>query len=191
MTNNRRVTITVLVVFLYSLLQSTLVMAFISSPVIRLGSVAPLKKGEKYTIQASVNDEYGIEKVILHYRRIGDEQYLTATMQRQGGSDIYMYTFAPGDIPEPGLQYYVRAVSTTGAVSAMPDKRQTTVEIVYGHLKDKEKKARGLKWLMIGVGVLAVGALASSGGGGGGGDGAAGAESVADVTITTPLPGSP
>lgn len=170
-------------VFVFVLLHSAVVTAFIGSPAIQLGAVEPLEKGKTYTIRAKVTDDYGVEKVVLHFRRIGEDSYKTVTMTQQGDSGIYFITFEPGDLPEPGIQYYVRAVNMTGVVSVMPDRRQTTIEVVYSHLKEKQKKSAGIKWLVIGAGVLAVGALAA----GGGGDG--GSEPVADVTITQTLPG--
>lgn len=181
-----------LLFFIFGTLHQSIGLAFISSPVIQLGPPGTLEKGTNFTVKAKIQDDYGIEKVVLHYRIIGETEYKTKEMALQNESGVYSVTLQPDNLTEPGIQYYVRAVSKTGATSAMPDLRQTTIEIVFAHLKGEPAVSK-TKWLLIALGVLAVGALAAAGGGSesssGGGENSP--DPTADVSITTSLSPAP
>lgn len=180
------------------------------SPVIKHEPLAePLSLGEPLAISATVTDNVGVESVLLFFRTRGRNAYQRTPMRRIGTTNMYMVTLK--GVRTPGLEYYVQATDVAGnillegydfapmfvavkdpavpaaeeapkapaAAAAKPPPAKTTTASAAAK---KKEESGAMKWVWIGLGVLAVGALASGGSSGGGGD------SDGDVVITAPAP---
>ena len=133
--------------------------------------------GESTEINATVTDNSGVESVTIFYRQIGDAKFQQRLMQQLPGSDDYATTFE--DALPPGFEYYIEAadfddnvlsqghfssplqVMVPGVIDSQQDTSDTT-EITY----DDSSSGSYKKWVWIGLGVLAVGALANKDDGG-------------------------
>lgn len=158
--------------------------------------------GTSQSIRATVTDNVGVQSVILFYRTIGATEYDRLTMKRTLGTDEYSVELK--EIPSPGIEYYVQATDLAGnsllrgysfsplTLKAMPkapvEVAKETSAIEPTAEKSGKKKPN---WLLIGLGVLAVGAVAAlAGGGGGGGGGTTPDPSTGSLSITAPAPAS-
>ena len=133
-----------------------------------------LPPGERPIINAIVTDNVGVHSVTIFYRDIGETNFQRKEMALEAGTDNYSVTLPA--IIEPGVEYYIQAtdqagntllhghtfspltVNTPAGAFAQPDK-----ETVFDSNKvvaDKPEKGIS-KWVWIGLGVLAVAALAS------------------------------
>jgi len=165
-----------------------------------------MTSGSNKIIKANVTDNVGIKSVILFYRLKGSENYDRLNMSRQGGSsDEYVVEIK--DLSSPGIEYYIQATDLAGNtllhgyafsplavnVKLPPSVPETTVAQSEAESTTTtlaaESSEKSYKWLWIGLGVLAVGAIAAgSGGGGGGGGGGAAADDTSSVIISAPVP---
>ena len=142
-------------------------------------SVAP---GSDHEITVKVTDDVGVKQVTLYFRHIGQSDYNRRTMQQIGNSDDYMAKVYANEFKAPGIEYYIQAMDLAGNTllhgyefsplsvkidSASPDVADSTEPAMFEEDSDKEKKGIS-KWVWIGLGALAVGALALSGGSSGG-----------------------
>ncbi len=175
-----------------------------------LSEALPL--GEPLSISSTVTDDVGVGQVLLFYRTKGRSAYQRAPMRRIGTTSIYMvtlrgvrepgleyyiqatdltgnillegYDFAPlfVAVAEPGAA--PAAAETPQAPAAAPAAAQAppASATTAAAAKTTSEGSGATKWLWIGLGVLAVGAVASGGGGGGGGD------NTGDVVIRAPAP---
>lgn len=163
-------------------------------------------------ITATVVDNVGVKSVLLFYRQSGSERYNRAVMQRQGESDIYSVTLEPEYYAEPGFEYYIQATDnaenrllygyafspikyqveteqkeTTAALLAEKQAPENSV-VTDGGVSTGDSASGYKKWLWIGLGVLAVGALAGGSGGGGGDDPDPPPTKPGTIQITGPSP---
>lgn len=126
-------------------------------------------------IQATVTDNVGVKEVILFYRPLGASSFLRMRMTRDmSTNDAYFAT--PDNIPEPGMEYYIQATDYEGNTllhghSFSPltikvksnDGTETLAATPEASIQIAEESSGGIsKWVWIGLGVLAVGALAAS-----------------------------
>jgi len=129
-----------------------------------------------HEIQVKVTDDVGIKQVTLYYRVIGKTEYKRSTMQKVEKTDYYKVTVGADEIKPPGIEYYVQAVDLAGnsllhgysfsplsvkidAAATQPDLAGSTLPAALEPKTDEEKKGVS-KWVWIGLGALAVGALA-------------------------------
>jgi len=156
--------------------------------------IETLKTGNVIPINAIVTDNVGVKSVILFYRQAGAERYQQVNMQRIGDSDQYSATLDEQYYTAPGVEYYIQAMDLAGTrllqgYAFSPLK----IAIEGGEVLTADKppeappqseESNYKKWVWIGLGVLAVGALASSGGGGS--DSSPPPTSILDLTVPTP-----
>jgi len=135
-----------------------------------------VKSGSSQEITATVTDDTGVKSVTLFYRAVGDKNYQRKPMLPIVGSDNY--SAVVDHMPSQGLEYYIQAEDTQGnsvlhgysfsplvihtEESAPGASKETVAET--GTEGGKKSAASKYKWLWIGLGVLAVGALAGGGG---------------------------
>ena len=164
----------------------------------------PISSGAMHSIKATVKDNVSVNTVSLFYRRVGETQYQRKAMQRETrDSDIFSVTLGRKELSAPGIEYYIQATDIAGnsvlygyafepiKLSVLSDKDSTadTNDTAFSDALNgdsKEKKKSGSKWIWIGLGVLAAGAVAAaaSGGSGGGSDGG----DSGTITISGPVP---
>ena len=153
-----------------------------------------LTAGEDYTIIVTVTDNVSVKQVVLYYRTINTENYKSRSMQNIAGTDDYTVTISAEQIQSPCIEYYIQAIDTPGnsllhgySFSPLSAKLVDDVAAVVAttdatsSLEDEEKSTS--KWLWIGLGVLAVGAVAAAASGGGD-DGGGASTATGDVTVT-------
>ena len=154
-----------------------------------------VKEGSSQKIAATVTDDSGVKSVTLFYRDVGASHYERKLMQRALDSNEYSASIK---IPDNGVQYYIQAEDIQGntvlngysfspftiRVAKAGAETPTGDNIFAG--AGKEESSSNMKWVWIGLGVLAVGALA--GGGGGGGGGSSGKSGGSTVTVDAPVP---
>ena len=154
-------------------------------------------RGAPVVISATVVDDVAVKEVVLFYRPKGESQYRRLIMKPAGGSSLYMATVPGSATIVSNLEYYIKAEDSSGnallrggsfSPLVISFESQKTADP-----KEQTQQAEGsvkkttsspMKWVMIGVGILAVGALAASSGGGGGSSSDAGIS----VTVTTTDP---
>lgn len=133
--------------------------------------------GEFINIHATVTDNVGVRDVIVFYReKINTNEFKRTKMTQELGTSFYSVSI-PGAVA-PGIEYYIQAtdqagntilhghtfspltvsVSTDAPPLGAEDKKITMLE---DDTADKPKKGIS-KWVWIGLGVLAVGALGGS-----------------------------
>ena len=169
----------------------------VTAPTISHEPVAEARpSGAPVVVSATVVDDVAVKDVVLFYRPKGESQYRRLTMKPAGKSSLYMATI-PGSATEASsLEYYIKAEDSSGnallrGFSFSPlvisfDGQKTAAaeeqtQQAAGSMK--EGTSSSMKWVMIGVGILAVGALAASGGGGG-----SSSDGGLSVTVTTTDP---
>jgi hypothetical protein len=152
-----------------------------------------------HEIQVKVTDDVGVKHVTLYYRVIGKDEYQRRSMQKVEKSDYYKATVNADEIKPPGIEYYVQAVDLAGntllhgysfsplsvkidSAAAQPDLAGSTLPAA---LETDEEKKGVSKWVWIGLGALAVGALALSGGSSGG-DSPPPSDATLSVTASEP-----
>ena len=158
--------------------------------------------GERATINAVVTDNVGVKNVTIFYRDMGETTFQRKEMAREAGTDNYSATLP--EIVVPGLEYYIQATDEAGntllhghtfapltlnvppeAIAQQEQGAGAAAKQEVAAAKPEEEKGVS-KWVWIGLGVLAVGALAGGGGGGGGGGGTTSGPGT--VVITGPNP---
>jgi len=166
------------------------------APVIKHSPItSKIPPGEIATIQATVTDNVAVKNVTVFYRDIGAANFNRTKMVRESGTDYYSTTLP--EVMEPGVEYYIQATDRAGntilhghtfapltiAVSADAPLQEETEAVTIAAQEEKAaaKPDKGIsKWVWIGLGVLAVGALA-----GGGGDDDPGTAGKTDPTTGT------
>ncbi|MFV2057860.1 MAG: hypothetical protein ACC707_15445 [Thiohalomonadales bacterium] len=168
---------------------------------------------EKFTsgvsaqIKATVTDNVGVNSVILFYRTMGSTAYKRIAMIKGDDSDSYLVRLGYDEVQEPGIEYYIQAADLAGntllygysfsplvvgvAPVSVPEssttaaaESETPVDLVAQ--QDKPMKKSTKKWLWIGLGVLAAGAIIASNNGSD--DPEAGKTESGAITITGPPP---
>lgn len=190
--------------------QLALPAADVTAPVMeQKNMVNKIAPGEDHQILVTATDNVAIKNVILFYRNIGDNVYRNKVMRNVPDTDDYSVTFSASELHGDGLEYYIQATDNAGntlllgyafsPIAVLVEHPVVNEQVASSSAMDSttpEKKyesEKSYKWLWIGLGVLAVGALASSSGGGGGGDGGSGGTSGAPsgdptVVINAPVP---
>lgn len=154
--------------------------------------------GERTIIHATVTDNVGVKNVTIFYRNIGAIDFQRKEMMREIGTEDYSVTLS--EMMEPGIEYYIQATDQAGntilhghtfspltltvSSDALPQEGQDAMAVAPQDEKTEEKKGIS-KWVWIGLGVLAVGAIAASGGDSGGGTTVA---TTGTINITGPTP---
>lgn len=171
-----------------------------------------IKAGSSQQIKAIITDNVGIQTVTLFYRTLGAKEYKRVQMNKVEATDEYVATLGINDTVEPGVEYYIQATDLAGnallfgysfspvAIAIIPNDpapsvAQTPTEISTSEPPAKEEqigKKKTNKWLWIGLGVLAVGAIAAvaSGGGDEGGNTIGPPTKKGTVNLTAPVPGN-
>ncbi|NOZ51540.1 MAG: hypothetical protein GXP08_00125 [Gammaproteobacteria bacterium] len=161
----------------------------------------PVAAGSNKIIKATVKDNMSIKSVILFYRAKGDQHYKRLNMSRMdNATDQYLVEIV--DLARPGIEYYIQATDLAGntllhgyafsplTINVSPNTNVTEKENELTKMTAIESNEKSNKWLWIGLGVLAAGALAanSSGGGGSNGGTTGKPEDSASVIISAPIP---
>ena len=172
----------------------------VTAPTITHEPVAEaLSSGVPVVISATVVDDMAVKEVVLFYRPKGESQYRRITMKPAGKSSLYMATIPGSATGASSLEYYIKAEDSSGNAllrggsfsplvirfddqKAAASEDQDQARPAAGNMK--EGTSSSMKWVMIGVGILAVGALAASSGDGGGSS----SDEGISVTITTTDP---
>jgi hypothetical protein len=156
--------------------------------------------GQRPIIRATVTDNVGVKSVTIFYRDKGETKFQRKEMTRESDTDEYSATLP--EILAPGIEYYIQATDQAGntllhghtfaplTLNVLTgESTQGGQETVAGASREEAsaKPNQGVsKWVWIGLGVLAVGALA--GGGDGGTTSGAPEPDTGTVTITGPTP---
>ena len=154
--------------------------------------------GEDHQILVTVTDNIAIKSVILFHRDMGSNEYQTKTMRNIVGTDDYATTISADQLNIDGIEYYIQATDSSDntllhgyafSPIIIPINHQVvdTQSAVSTEPKLTLKKEKSYKWLWIGLGALAVGAIAAGGGGGGGGDDSGGNKEPS-IVINAPVP---
>jgi len=172
--------------------------------------VTKITAGKDHQIVVTATDNVAVKNVILFYRNTGEKIYQTRVMHNVPDTDDYGVTLSASEIQGDGLEYYIQATDPAGntlllgyafsPIAVLVEHPNLKEQVASSSAMDSmtpekapEKKYesdKSNKWLWIGLGVLAVGALAaSSGGGGGDGGGSSGGPSgEPSVIINAPVP---
>jgi len=164
-----------------------------------------LPAGDLPTITATVTDNVGVKDVTVFYRQIGASDFARVEMKRNLSTTEYSITLP--EIFSPGVEYYIQASDQAGntvlhghtfsplTIAVLPDPTGTnpdlaglpsdTISTETGNeVANQPAKSKISKWVWIGLGVIAVGALAGGGSSGGGGE----EPTTGTVTITGSTP---
>lgn len=153
---------------------------------------------------ATVVDNDEIESVTLYYRFSGENEFAQLPMREIATSSFFSVSVPTSNVPSgtDSIEYYLQAEDSSGNLvlkgfafqplvrffepaKTIVDTTPVIEEVVEPH------ESKGVNWLYIGLGVLAVGAIAAAAGGGGGGSGGGSSEECVggcDVTVTFPRP---
>ncbi|MCC6208548.1 MAG: hypothetical protein IT488_10415 [Gammaproteobacteria bacterium] len=155
-------------------------------------------------VQATVTDNVGVAEVMLMYRGMGDSEYRRMPMLEAHGSDIYS-----ADLPDtagPRIEYFIQAHDRDGnatpdlglepnliTVTSMATDVAAAPDDAIAPLPAREREGGVSTWVWIGLGVVAMAALASGGSSGGdavnsGTSGNSDNSGTGTVTITAPVP---
>lgn len=154
--------------------------------------------GSSQTISATVTDNQQVGAVFLHYRKMGESSYTKLPMNRTRATNHYYSTLEGTIATSPGIEYYIESSDLSGN-TVLKGYAITPLLLKIGEppaaptiaaeqpaeepLAKIEESSSSSKWLWIGLGVVAVGALAASGGGSDGG----GSDTVPlSITATPP-----
>lgn len=141
-----------------------------SPPVIIHSLAAPASQGSSTTsIEANISDASDIKIVLLHFRVVGTQDF-GSPRQMQVGSDgsLYIYTFEPSEVVEPGLDYYITAEDSEGNMQSRgfafdPLRLDVGPSIIVNAQPENQQAAEkkiSSVWYVVG-GVLAAGLVAS------------------------------
>jgi len=126
---------------------------------------------------ANVVDDKALAEVLLFYRFVGDEAFVSIPMTQVASSSVYTATVET-DINDPkSIEYYIQARDEAGnrvvkgfafnpLLRSIPDGNGAAPSSA----ANEPQASTGRRWLYIGLGVLAVGAIAAAAGSGGGRD---------------------
>lgn len=176
----------------------------VTAPVLELKNpISKIEAGKDYQILVTATDNTAVKDVIIFYRVIGSRVYQNKIMRNVPNTDDYTITLSADELQNEGVEYYIQGTDPAGntlllgyafspiavAVEQHSYKEQvassTTLESKESEKEPKSKETN--KWLWIGLGVLAVGAIAASSGGGGGGGGG-GSSGEPTVVVNAPVP---
>jgi len=153
---------------------------------------------EYIEISAEVTDNVGVQDVIIYYRAINETNFMRTNMIRERETDKYVVKLK--DIPPPGVEYYIKASDLAGNIllhghsfspltiavaSTEPGIAKPIAKV------PSDEPGKGVnKWVWVGLGVLAVGAVMANSDDGGGGNGGAASTKPKDsvVNINAPIP---
>jgi len=162
--------------------------------------VSTIDAGEDHQILVTVTDNMALKSVILFHRGVGHSEYQAITMRNVADTDDYVVTIRADQISVEGLEYYIQAADSAGntllhgyafspvIIAIKPSVTDTTLTALTEPEPKLAKETSYKKWLWIGLGALAVGAIAASGGGGGGGGDDDSGGKQPTITVTTPVP---
>lgn len=162
----------------------------------------PLGSLESFGATVVDNDE--IASVTLYYRFSGENEFAQLPMREIASSSFYSARVGTSNVPSGtvSIEYYIQAEDVSGNLVLNgfafqplvrffePAKPITPITPVAEPITEPVESAGGVNWLYIGLGVLAVGAIAAAAGGGGGSSGGSSDDCVGgcEVTVTFPRP---
>jgi len=171
-----------------------------------------IKAGTSQQIKATITDNVGIQTVTLFYRTLGTEEYKRVQMNQLANTDDYVAMLGVKETLGPGIEYYIQAIDLAGnallygysfsplTIGIIPNEptpsvaqAQTSISTNQPAVKEEQLgKKKTNKWLWIGLGVLAVGAIAAVAGGGSddGGNTIGPPTKKGTVNLTAPVPGN-
>jgi len=176
------------------------------SPRIVFEPLGESRRGSKQVFTATVTDDVGVERVVLHHRSAGAERYDAVAMAPLGGTGIYTASITSPAASVEAIEFYIEARDLAGnrsiegfafdplerrLVDASPIAGNTASPTTEGPTASGMSTSRKVLYGVLGV--LAIGAIAAAAGGGGGGDSGAplGDDPGGSVTVTIvadPLP---
>jgi len=168
-----------------------------------------LRKGIGNVIKATVTDDIGVGEVSLFFRPEGNDRFIRIQMRPAKAKNIYAATLP--ELDSGNMEYYIQATDTSGnkilkgkqfipliakvngstttPPSGDQDEPIAPVPIIQTQISaEKEEKTGISKWVWIGAGVLAVGAIAAASSGGGDSGGGNPPANTVNVTVSAPLP---
>lgn len=178
------------------------------APTIEVTPIEEARPNTNLVISAKVKDNRSVDKVTFFYRSATEKNYKRIDMTRGGNGNVYFVSLERALVRAPSIAYYIQASDKVGnsvmygynfspkLIHIHTAARANNSDIKLDSLSEaspKQAKANNgaMKWLMIGLGAVAVGALASGGGGGSGGDTGLPGDDDSDtgsVTIVAPVP---
>jgi hypothetical protein len=84
------------------------------APSIEVSPEQEAPMGSDATVYADVNDNTGLERVILHYRKGGDSNFSTIDMNEASSSSGYEADIPGAAVTEKGVEYYISAIDLGG-----------------------------------------------------------------------------
>ena len=175
------------------------------APNIDIVPIEEARPNRSLVISAKVQDNHSVKKVTLFYRSAKEKEFRNIEMSRGGKGDVYFASLEPSNVQSPSIAYYIQATDIAGnsvlygynfspKLIRVHKGAKSNSSVKLGSLdgsakKGKKTKKGAMKWLLIGLGAVAVGAAASSGGDSGSAPGAPGDDSdTGSVTIVAPVP---
>ena len=194
----------------------------ITPPTISPEIVRTAQADSAQVFSAQAADDISLGEVSLHYRRTGENIFNRVLMQSVGDTGIFTVAIETDPTDLRAFEYYTQALDLNGnrtvsgfafepfvrtltartnqAANQSPreNTEQNTdaaVETASAPTQPVPRSRSNLKWLYIGLGILAAGAVAAAASSGGGGDGDNGGGITTDdpnvpltVIIGDPLP---
>ncbi len=153
---------------------------------------------------ATVVDNDDIESVTLYYRFSGEKEFAQRSMREIATSSFYSVNVPTSNVPlgTDSIEYYLQAEDLSGNLVLKGFAFQPLVRF-FEPVKTivdttpviepiaEPVESKGVNWLYVGLGVLAVGAIAAAASGGGGGGSSGSSDDCVggcDVTVTFPRP---
>lgn len=129
-----------------------------------------LPEGAAYVVSATVTDDSVITEVRLLYRVLGGNPQFKAKNMEEGAAGIYKATLSAGEMVQPGVEYYITALDSSGNSQSRgfafePLSLNVSAPIAsIGASSKTESVAKSNKtiWYLLG-GVVIAGVLASLG----------------------------
>ncbi|MBX2858140.1 MAG: hypothetical protein KTR17_05720 [Cellvibrionaceae bacterium] len=171
------------------------------APTIDVSPIEEALPNANLMISAKVKDNMGVDAVTLFYRSANEKNYKSIGMTQGGDGDVYFASLEDAAVRSPSIAYYIQASDKAGnsvrygynlspkIIRIHSAARPQNSDIKLGSLNGappKQTKAKNgaMKWVLIGLGAVAVGAVASSAGGG-----SSDLDSdTGSVTIVAPVP---
>lgn len=183
---------------LTSVAQAQSVIDLVPPSVLHESEAEPISGDHPYVLTATVADENGVKRVTLFYRAAEQSKYKSTELRKSGAADTFVIELAASELSPPRFEYYLQAEDVAGNIILRGHSYGPLIltivegtgapQSVDNGVNNKsialEDSGSSKKWLWIGLGALAVGALAASGGSTGGGND----DDESNVTINIPNP---
>lgn len=129
--------------------------------------------GDDVSLSVNITDDTGVKEVEIYYRYVGEVEF-TRVLMSTGGGSAYFVTIPSKDKNFSGIEYFIQARDTSGNTSFLGNrlspkkftfekKLSESINPAIGRTNSPDKsKSSKMKWVWIGLGVLAAGAVAST-----------------------------